>query len=959
MEIDSALVKRAKKTLGDDNALWIAQLLNIADFDTQRLKARCPFHQEDTASFIYDRKRFTFHCFGCLKNVDIIDALIYTGKTYAEACQELFKRANISYNFGMLGVKSLGRDYRYPTDVPEGDMSATYDYLKTRGISKQTIMRAGIRQDAHGNMAFRYIDANDVLTMVKYRPSRMIKRGESKMWCQSGSDTKPLLYNMHRVNASAPLLICEGEIDCLSAIEAGYLNSVSVPLGAGNLHWIEENWEWLEQFESIILCGDNDKPGQTFMRDAAYRLGSWRTKFVDLPEAYTNADGETYAIKDINDTLVYYGPEKVMDCITRAKDAPVMSVTDFVDIADEDIDEQDGLYLGIKEIDKEISKLNYGTFNILTGINGCVDCSTQYFNGTRWRNISEYQEGDQVLVYNADGTVHLEYPAAYIKRPCDEMLQFSAYGVNQVVTPDHTMVFEGRERICRMPADMVKKQCGTTKNGFYGRFVQTFKVSDDERHADISDDALRLFAVVALRGLYAPGYFASNGIMTVPIPEYHKSMGILALLERLDIPYRIKLFNKKNAVEFKSPWGTRQVPDVLWDLSARQYAVLYDALSTWCYRDEKYAKYAFRSDNKERADFIQFVYATQGIATRLNIIAVQDEFGQTRYNYGLFTLGVKLAGKLPPTSWVAKVKPADGYKYCFTVSSGMWVSRRMGVINVTGNSGKSSFLSQVICQCLEQGRDAWLYSKELPNPMAKNWIQHVFAGPHHLEEKRDARGRTYWNVPKDIKLKVNDFYRGRLYIYKEGCPNKPDDLLESMEASARKYGCKLFVIDNLTAISLGNSENDKWDRQNEFVTRLIDFAQKYNVVVLLVIHPRKLDIPRKLTKMDVQGSGGMVDLSHRTFSLYRVSQKDREGVKSYRGDGWKVPPIKYDVIFGILKDRYTGCEGAEIGLYFHRPSMRFFTDADELNYSYGWDKPGIDKKRWIYPKQLTEDDLPF
>ena len=65
---------------------------------------------------------------------------------------------------------------------------------------------------------------------------------------------------MNRINVSAPLIITEGEIDCASLIESGFTNAVSVPLGAGNTHWINENWDWLQQFEEIIICSDNDEP---------------------------------------------------------------------------------------------------------------------------------------------------------------------------------------------------------------------------------------------------------------------------------------------------------------------------------------------------------------------------------------------------------------------------------------------------------------------------------------------------------------------------------------------------------------------------------------------------------------------------------------------------------------------------------------------------------------------------
>ena len=147
--------------------------------------------------------------------------------TYLQACQKLFELAGIKFSFGELGVRTR-HQYRYPKEVVCEDKSAVYDYFKRRSISKETLDYADVRQDEKGNTVWNYYDTNDVLTMVKYRPSRKVRKGENKQWCQPDADTCNLLFNMNRVNVDAPLLICEGEPDCLSAIEAGYLNSLTI-----------------------------------------------------------------------------------------------------------------------------------------------------------------------------------------------------------------------------------------------------------------------------------------------------------------------------------------------------------------------------------------------------------------------------------------------------------------------------------------------------------------------------------------------------------------------------------------------------------------------------------------------------------------------------------------------------------------------------------------------------------
>ena len=554
----------------------------------------------------------------------------------------MFDLTNVKYSFGEHGVKT-NSDYKYPHDEPDGDKTKVYDYLGKRGISKETIDYAGVRQDDSGNIVFRFFDTNDTLTMVKYRPSRKVQHGENKTWCQKGADTCPLLFNMNRVSPDQPLVITEGEVDCLSAIECGWQNAVSVPLGANNTHWIEQNWEWLQQFKSIVLCGDNDEPGQKMIKDVSYRLGSWRTKIVSLPTTFTKQDGTVVSVKDLNEVLYWYGKDKALDCIVHAKESPVESVVDFSDIKEVDLDEVDGLYTGIKDFDIEMMRLFYGTFNIVTGVNG---------------------------------------------------------------------------------------------------------------------------------------------------------------------------------------------------------------------------------------------------------------------------------------------------------------------------AGKSSFLSQLVCQCMEQGRDAWLYSKELPNYMSKNWINYILAGARNVESFTTIKGAVYYKVKQEAKEAIVEFSKGRLYIYKDGFANTVEAIEQSMEDSARKFGCKLFIIDNLTAINLGAGGDDKWEKQVDLVNYLIDFAKKYNVVVILVIHPKKIETMRRLQKFDVAGFGSIVDLAHRLISLYRVTPQDKKGEPKKNGVGFYKEPIKYDVILDVLKDRLRGRENLSIGLYYDKPSRRFYTNAEEYEFQYAWDKTKY-KDHLPYPHEDDEQNEVF
>lgn len=613
MLIERKYIDKAKEILGDKMAYIIAEELGLSEqLDEKNLKMCCPFHDENTPSFIWNKKSLSFHCFGaCGRNYDIIDVLMYKGKTYIEAVQRLFELADITYAFGEHRVQTK-HQYKYPTPVDCSDKSKVYEYLESRRISHSTADYLDIRQDQHGNLVFNYYDTNDTLTMVKYRPSHKVQKGEAKNWCQPGADTFPLLFNMNRINVTQPLLICSGELDCAAAIESGWTNAVSIPLGDQNTHWVEENWDWLEQFDDVIICPDNDESGMKYCKDIVPRLGSWRCKVAVVPED----------CKDINEVLFRHDKTAVMDMILHAQDSPVASVSDLSDIDDIDLDQIDGIYTGIAGLDSELMKIFYGTLTIVSG---------------------------------------------------------------------------------------------------------------------------------------QPG------------------------------------------------------------------------------------------------------------------------------------------------------------------------------------SGKTSFLYQIICQALDQGKNCWLYSKELPEWMTKNWFNFILGGRRNVKEYSGDKGATYYKVPTDVKHEIDSYYRGKWFVYRDDCSNKLDDVIDSMTDVVRKFGVKLLVIDNLMTLDLDANEDNLLQRQTDAINRLIQFSMKYDVAVILVAHPRKLIGTSDVGMYDISGTSNIVNLAHRTIGLRRVTPSEKRGVLRRNGDGWETPPCKFDVMCTVIKDRIRGRANYVDGLYYDIPSRRFFSNPDEFNYQYKWD----------------------
>lgn len=616
MLIERDTIKKAKEKLGNRNAELIAEILELPDFDTKNLKSCCPYHSEKTPSFIYNPKNQSFHCFGCSKTVDLIDVQMEKGKSFLDSTKLLFEQAGVDYSFGEQSVKTR-RNYKYPHEEPNDEKDEVIEYLSKRRISKNVIDYLDIRQDRKGNCVFNYYDTNDVLSLVKYRPSKKVEKGskQSKTWCQKDSDTTPLLFNMNRVNTSKPLLITEGEIDTASAIEAGYLNTVSVPFGAGNYTWIEENWDWLNQFDTIIIWSDNDETGLKMRKECLYRLGTWRTKFISTPEYYEK-NGKRIPTKDINECLYLGGKEYVMQLISDAKDVPVTSVVDYSELEELDISQMDGVKTGIKPVDNELLKLFYGTLTVLSG---------------------------------------------------------------------------------------------------------------------------------------RPG------------------------------------------------------------------------------------------------------------------------------------------------------------------------------------SGKTSIIDQTIAQTIDKDKSVFLFSKEMPERMSANWFNIILAGRRNMVEKVSKEGKKFSVVPYDIQKKMQKFYEKKLFIYRDDEPNDVDSVMRSAEQSVRKYGCKLVVLDNLMMIDLNCSESDKNTAQTNLMNRLIKFAAKFNVAVVLIAHPKKTqDMNSDIEMYDISGTSNIINLAMRSIGLRRVSQKEKENQKSR----WK----DYDVVLTVMKDRLLGKTDFQVGLWYDLVSRRFYTDYEEYDTQYKWDQ---------------------
>lgn len=164
-------------------------------------------------------------------------------------------------------------------------------YLKGRGISEKYLGQ--LCRLGRGNAMMMPITNGEHVVGIKYRTM------DKKLTCESGTQSDFLL-NWQNIKEKSYLIIVEGEIDLLSSLEAGYLNTVSLPLGAKNTKCIDNQRSWIEEFQKIIIATDNDEAGKEAKLEIIKKLNSVRDKIYEISFG---------SYKDFNEILVAQGAE--------------------------------------------------------------------------------------------------------------------------------------------------------------------------------------------------------------------------------------------------------------------------------------------------------------------------------------------------------------------------------------------------------------------------------------------------------------------------------------------------------------------------------------------------------------------------------------------------------------------------------------------------------------------------
>lgn len=270
---------------------------------------------------------------------------------------------------------------------------------------------------------------------------------------------------------------------------------------------------------------------------------------------------------------------------------------------------------------------------------------------------------------------------------------------------------------------------------------------------------------------------------------------------------------------------------------------------------------------------------------------------------------------------------------------GIELNQRLGELTIWSGysgSGKTTILNQNILHTMANSNHKVCYAsfEQTKEELELLCVQQMF-------------GR-FTNERIDRSL---DWLSDKMFWYNYGNPVSVNHMFDAFLYAMRRYGCDVFVVDNL--VTSGVSEDDK-DAVMNFVNKLKSFCKENNVSIHLVAHSRKSQqddneskVPGKHT---VRGHSSITDVCMNGLTVWR----NPNPVEA------REPEMPYDGLITVWKHRINGNLTTR-GYYFNGAFKRATSDEGKTVHPISpSDKQGkIKPNRPLVQSDFIEDEDEF
>lgn len=297
-------------------------------------------------------------------------------------------------------------------------------------------------------------------------------------------------------------------------------------------------------------------------------------------------------------------------------------------------------------------------------------------------------------------------------------------------------------------------------------------------------------------------------------------------------------------------------------------------------------------------------------------------------------------------------KPKKEVHYIRTGYTGidhkMYGLKKKGISILTGlrSAGKSTWLSELILNVIQDGNIVGCYSGELDEEDFMRWIVQQAAGRNGVEP---GRYEGQYNVPLRNRKIISEWLEGKLFLYNNNYGNNFQQIVVEVEKKIKSDNLDLIVLDNLMALDIEDLDSQKYDAQKKFVLALKKLAKQEDVHIMFVAHPRKTVSFLRLE--DISGSGDLANAVDNAFLIHRNNEDFK--IRSREMFKWKDDHVAYSGtnVIEVAKDRESGTQDWFIPIWYEKESRRMKNSVAE-NILYGWNADVADDEGFL---PLPED----
>lgn len=254
----------------------------------------------------------------------------------------------------------------------------------------------------------------------------------------------------------------------------------------------------------------------------------------------------------------------------------------------------------------------------------------------------------------------------------------------------------------------------------------------------------------------------------------------------------------------------------------------------------------------------------------------------------------------------------------------------VSVVSGLRGSAKSTWLSQLALNAVDYGNNVGFYSGELSPENFMRWMNLQAAGKGRVE---NGRYEGYYETKFADRERIAKWLNNHFWLYNNEYGNDFLAVMREFEAAVDKCKLDLLVLDNLMTFNIKALSDNIFEAQSKFVLELHKLAQRANVHIIFVAHPRKAMGFLRLD--DISGTADLANAVESAFIVHRVNNDFKRLSKVMFGWNNDDDIYKATNVIEIAKDRDGGTQDVFVPLWYEKETKRLRNSETE-NRIYGW-----------------------